>query len=53
VMARNTALASSNRPLMPCMGYPVIPLRASCLRKCRLNDAVTLQVTLNGPHAVR
>lgn len=51
VVARNTALASSNRLLMPCMGYPVIPLRASCLRKCRLNGAVTLQATLNGVRA--
>jgi hypothetical protein len=51
VVARNTALASSNRLLMPCMGYPVIPLRASCLRKCRLSGAVTLQATLNGVRA--
>ena len=34
---------------MPCMGYPVILLRAPCLRKCRLSGAVTLQLTLNVP----
>ena len=36
-------------PLMPCMGYPVIPLRTTCLRKYRLSGVVTRQVTLTGP----
>jgi hypothetical protein len=35
--------------LMPCMGYPVIPSRAACLRKCRPESVVTLQVTLDVP----
>jgi hypothetical protein len=35
------------------MGYPVIPLRGACLRKCRLSGAVTLQVTLDSPSHAR